>query len=485
MSKTNAKTPSQSSILSFVDSPEQGKGLARPARTRSLKRPSAEPSFRPRDSSGSTSQKRKLSGNKNISGESNRKPIMDESQTPETPEEPVPDSFAKALKAMEDRLEECITASMKSMLIPIQNSITNLVKSKEAWEIHKAEVDTLKNTQKALKKQIDNYETVTNALLKCVKTLEDKLMESNIIMHVIKESAWEPENTHRELVLKAITESINADDPEEKMNIARKISIKSINRVGRYSAMWSHPICISFACKSDADILLECKKSLKKGVYIDKEYSYEDEGIRKKLRPILKAAHGIDMYRGKCKMEGTTLVIKGKKYTLSNLHDLPVKLSGFHVSSKSSDDVMGFFGKLNPFSNFHPTVFTYEGHTYHSSEQFIQYAKCMFFKDAASAEKVLNSKTPLESEHTSKDIKNFDMEIWKTHAKKVCSGGIKAKFDQHHALQHLLQSSGTKTLVKCCKDSLWGTGIPLSASECLDKNKWYNQGILGVILEEI
>ena len=184
-------------------------------------------------------------------------------------------------------------------------------------------------------------------------------------------------------------------------------------------------------------------------------------------------------------MEGTTLVIKRKKYTLSNLHELPTELSGFHVSSKSSYEVMGFFGELNPFSNFHLTVFTYEGCMYHSSEQFIQHTKCLFFKDAASAKKVLNSKTPLESKYALKNIKNFDMETWKTNAKKVCSGGIKAKFAQHHTLQHLLQSTGMKTLVECCEDSLWGTGIPLSASECLNKNKWYNQGILGEILEEI
>ena len=88
-----------------------------------------------------------------------------------------------------------------------------------------------------LKKQIDNYESVTSALLKCVKILEDKLMESNIIMHGIKESAWKPEDTCRELVLKAIADTINVDDPEEKVNTARKIPIKSINRVGRYSAM--------------------------------------------------------------------------------------------------------------------------------------------------------------------------------------------------------------------------------------------------------
>ena len=141
MNKSGENASSQPSILSFVDSPEQGKGLARPARSRSFKRTSAEQHhIRPRNSSGSTSQKRKLSGNDNITGEFKRKPVMDESQVPK---EPVPDSFTKALKAMEDRLEKQITTNMKAMLAPIQDSIANLAKSQEAWENYKVEVDTL------------------------------------------------------------------------------------------------------------------------------------------------------------------------------------------------------------------------------------------------------------------------------------------------------------------------------------------------------
>ena len=93
----------------------------------------------------------------------------------------------------------------------------------------------------------------------------------------------------------------------------------------------------------------------------------EDEKIHRKLRPILKKAHNHEDYKGKCKVEGTTLIIKGKKYGLQNLHELPEGLSTFDVSSKSSDEVIGFFGELNPFSNFHPSRFTHNGYTYHCS----------------------------------------------------------------------------------------------------------------------
>ena len=302
-------------------------------------------------------------------------------------------------------------------------------------------------------------------------------------MHGIKETPWEPDATRKELVLKAIADTIDIDDTEECMNIAKKIPIKSTSRVGCYSSLKSRPICISFSSKGDADTLMEWKKSLKKGIYVDREYSKEDEMIRKKLLPILRAARSKESYRGKCKMEGATLIIKGKKYTLSNLHDLPDDLNTFNVSSKSTDTVLGFFSELNPLSNFYPSMFTHEGIQYHSSEQFIQYSKAVYFKDTATASKILKCDTPIECKSAARNIANFNMDNWRTNAESICESGIRSKFEQNFTLKHLLQGTGTKTLVECCKDSLWGTGIPLNAPDCLNPDKWHNQGILGQILE--
>ena len=49
----------------------------------------------------------------------------------------------------------------------------------------------------------------------------------------------------------------------------------------------------------------------------------------------------------------------------------------------------------------------------------------------------------------------------------------------------LLPKTGSKTIVECASDRLWGTGIPLNDPTCLDPQKWINQGIMGQILEGI
>ena len=39
--------------------------------------------------------------------------------------------------------------------------------------------------------------------------------------------------------------------------------------------------------------------------------------------------------------------------------------------------------------------------------------------------------------------------------------------------------------MECASDRLWGTGLPLSDPDCLDRTKWISQGTLGQILEDI
>ena len=90
------------------------------------------------------------------------------------------------------------------------------------------------------------------------------------------------------------------------------------------------------------------------------------------------------------------MIIQGKRYTISNLHTLPEDISTFEATSKSTKDAIGFFGELNPFSNFYKTKFELDNKTYHSTEQYIQEQKAIFFKDATVAEAIMATENPLD-----------------------------------------------------------------------------------------
>ena len=86
---------------------------------------------------------------------------------------------------------------------------------------------------------------------------------------------------------------------------------------------------------------------------------------------------------------------------------------------------------------------------------------------------------------TSLECKNYNHEEWKLEAKELCKPGIRAKFCTSSTLTNLLLSTGEKMIVEACHDELWGTGIPLQDKNCLVRENWTGQGIMGEILTEL
>ena len=137
------------------------------------------------------------------------------------------------------------------------------------------------------------------------------------------------------------------------------------------------------------------------------------------------------------------------------MHLLPKPLTGYSVTSKESEQHVGFFGELNPFSNFHLAPFILDGIKFHSSEQWIQYQKAKLVNDEHTAQKILECDTAHKCQRLSKEITNFDPITWRDRARIVCEPGIEQKFIQNELLMKLLPATRTKTLVKCAYDRLW------------------------------
>ena len=218
------------------------------------------------------------------------------------------------------------------------------------------------------------------------------------------------------------------------MEITENIPIAWIERLGRFNEHRSRPISIKIEHKQDCDLLIQRKKYLPDGVFVDREYCAETEKEWLFLRPVLKESRKNEEFRGKCKMDGSNLVTQGKKYTCENVHQLPEKINGFNCTSKSDSETICFLNPLNPFSYFHLCNFEVAGIRYHSSEQFIQHMKARFFEDKKSVEVILNAVTPQECKQLSKSIAGYNHESWARMAKDLCKPGISAKFFQNPEL---------------------------------------------------
>ena len=176
---------------------------------------------------------------------------------------------------------------------------------------------------------------------------------------------------------------------------------------------------------------------------------------------------------------------------MNTIDQLPNSLSTVNVTSKSNETTFGYFGELNPLSNFHPSPFVLYDQEYHCSKQFIQEAKAKYFNDAETYKKLRNTKTGLECKIIAKQTKNFNGKKWEQVAKDICKPGIKQKFQVNQRPRSLLlDHTKNKLIIECTKDMLWGTGVPLENEKCLDSSMWRGngtkkQGIMGEILCEI
>ena len=261
--------------------------------------------------------------------------------------------------------------------------------------------------------------------------------------------------------------------------------IRSCRRLERFNRTHARPICVEFVHQEDVEYVIENRSYLSEGVFADYEYSLEVERKRRLLLPILRAAKQMVSYRKFSRLEGDELVIHGRHYTLQTLHRLPDDLNPFKITTQEDEQTIGFFGAINPLSNFYEAGFKLDGEEYLSSEQYIQAQKAKYFRDRQAYDRIMGCTKPLDCKEEARTIRGFEKKQWDIVAKELCQPGIQAKFEQNSDIMKILLSTGNKRIVESARDKLWGTGFVLGSDDCLDSTKWTTRGIMGEILEQI
>ena len=388
------------------------------------------------------------------------------------------------LLKLERRMNRNLTNSLAQALQPLQTSINGLVTATAKIAVQQTQIDHLQAENTNLKRQLKKLESTTCVLKEKMTRIKNEALENNLVFFGVVENL-----SSRELIEErveklhcCIADTLDIEDPSKRIEEARKFHIMKTRRLGNYNGDRCRPISVQFKYKEDADAIFYSKGHLPKGVFVDRQYSSETERRRRRLRPILQAARRLTKYRGECRMEADVLVIKGTRYTMKNLDQLPEDLSTFNVSSVTTNEACVFFGELNPYSNFYPAGFYDGGDYFSSSEQYIQYKEATYFKDNQIAEEIMTTDDPLECKRLARDIDNYSEHKWNQVAYDICEPGVHAKFRQNIKLTNLLIMSGNKKLAEASRDDVWGTGFYLGHAHCADPDRWVNQGILGQML---
>ena len=387
--------------------------------------------------------------------------------------------------SMKDTMKEMIDNSLKSAIDSMNAASKRMDECSTSMMNKTVEINALVEENIKLNMKVSKLETEHVKLNKKIKQMEERSLDSNLIIKGIPETRWEKEYEVKARVYNELSKTIVAKNEEERQEIVRKIGIHQCKRLGKFTEGQNRPLSVEFLLKEDAVYLLENRTNLRKGIYIDREYSADVEYQRKLLRPILQAARRTKGLEKKCKLQGASLEIKGKKITTKTLHKLPKELDVFTITSKKEENVIGFFRELNALSNFHPAEFEMDGIKFPTSEHYIQYTKARYFGDNLAATNILGANTPADSKTLGWSVTNFDKEKWDMNAKNLCLPGIREKFLQNQSLLDTLLRTKGHVLVESAKDKIWGTGIVLSGDDWFDQTLWHSQGILGEMLCEI
>ena len=301
----------------------------------------------------------------------------------------------------------------------------------------------------------------------------------------LDERDGETEYDRYETILGIIASTFPGQNYDDKLQTARHIQIEKLVREGKYNQNGTRPISVTFLHHHDLVETLINRKYLPAGIMVSREYGKQTEIECKLLKPILKAANNKTSYKRKCQLEGDHLIIKGKHYTRENLSELPDNLSCYKVMSKEDSNTVGFFGELNPLSNFHQSFFAIDNQWYHCTEQFIQEKKAIYFNDNRTALKIMAADTALECKQLARNIRNYDVTRWNAVAGELCYDGILEKFNQNPHLNKVLQSTQGIVLAESCYDKKWGTGIPLYLNDALRSDLWVGKNLLGKLFTTV
>ena len=348
------------------------------------------------------------------------------------------------IKNMEERLtnnlKQTIDQSMKEAMQTLTSQSAQTISNNPTVQQNCREIRNLKEENVRLTKQVQVLSSKQNKLQHKIILMEQKNLENCLVFRGLSEDISENDYNVREKVYKELAHTFEGNDYAMNLSMAKNIVIKRCKRVGRFSHTRPRPVSVEFKHIQDVEFIMENKGYLQRGVYVDREYIPEIERKRRILLPVLKAAKQCKDYKKKCRLEDDKVVINGRKYGTNNLHQLPKEIDPFTITSKADENCIGFFGALNPLSNFYESKFIVAAVKYLSSEQFIQAQKTNYFKDEISYNRIMGATNSLDCKNAARSVRNFDRPTWEAVAESLCKEGLKAKFSQNPHLSDILST---------------------------------------------
>jgi len=155
-----------------------------------------------------------------------------------------------------------------------------------------------------------------------------------------------------------------------------------------------------------------------------------------------------------------------------------------------TDDILPFYSKNSPFSQFYPCKFSdvVDGNhlTFNCTEQYMMYIKTRTFHDTKTAKLIMKETSPLQIKKLGRQVRPFDDKIWNGVAEIIVRRGNMLKFIQNKELAQILMATGKKILAEASpRDRKWGVGLGVKNPKIYNQSTWRGKNLLGFILMKV
>jgi ribA/ribD-fused uncharacterized protein len=134
-------------------------------------------------------------------------------------------------------------------------------------------------------------------------------------------------------------------------------------------------------------------------------------------------------------------------------------------------------------SQWWPAMFSVDGRTYASAEQYMMAQKAELFGDQETLAAILSSPDPSQAKSLGRRVRGFDEERWIAHRFDTAVHGNVAKFSQNPELEGWLVATGDAVLVEASPvDRIWGIGLAAEDTRARDPRSWPGLNLLGFAL---
>ncbi|UYQ94499.1 NADAR family protein [Chitinophaga horti] len=137
------------------------------------------------------------------------------------------------------------------------------------------------------------------------------------------------------------------------------------------------------------------------------------------------------------------------------------------------------------FSQWYPSPFEADGHTYKTAEHWMMAQKALLFNDTAAFEKIVACRTPAEAKKLGREVLGFDNDAWNAARFNIVVAGNLHKYRQHPEMGAFLKNTGSRILVEASPvDNIWGIGMAKDHPGVMNVHNWRGLNLLGFALME-